>query len=81
MRCVKLDPTTESKAGNPTPGLQQKAFVATSPPLLFNPPVPGIKELLHSQAGLLTISPFQCRAGVSRVGADGVSKKGVWFGN
>ena len=60
MRGVKLDPAAESRAGNPTPRLQQKAFVTTSPPLLFNPPPSsaGIKELLHSQAGLLTIRAF-----------------------
>lgn len=38
MQGVKLDPAAESRAGNPSPRLQQKAFVTTSPPLLFNPP-------------------------------------------
>lgn len=30
--CVKLDPAAESRAGNPTPRLQQKAFVALTLP-------------------------------------------------
>lgn len=68
MQHVKLDLTAESRAGNPTPTLQQKAFVATSPPLLLKPSIPGIKELLHSQAGLLTIRLFQCRVRASRGG-------------
>lgn len=43
MQHVKLELTTESRAGNPTPKLQQKAFVATSPPLLLKPSTPGFK--------------------------------------
>lgn len=42
MQGVKLDPAAESRAGNPTPRLQQKAFVTTSPPLLFTPPHPPV---------------------------------------
>lgn len=68
MQHVKLELTTESRAGNPTPELQQKAFVATSPPLLLKPSIPGFKELLRSQAGLLTIRLFQCGVTVSRGG-------------
>lgn len=53
MQGVKLDPAAESRAGNPTPRLQQKAFVTTSPPLLFNPPLQCWYQRAAALAGVL----------------------------
>lgn len=74
MWCVKLDPAAESRAGNPTPGLQQKAFVALPHPCSLTPT--AIKELLNSQAALPAINAGSELGGREQTG---FVKKGVWF--
>lgn len=79
MQCVKLDPTAESRAGNPTPRLQQKAFVATSPPLLFNPPIQVSKSRCTHRPVCWQSGHFNAGSEFPGWGQTGLVKKGVRF--
>lgn len=61
---VKLDPHGTERAGNPTPTLQQKAFVGHRP----SPSSQALQPCHQRAPGLLTIRPFQRRVTVSRGG-------------